>query len=338
MPLLEFQAEGIYCSAGDFYIDPWKPVRNAVITHGHADHSRWGHGHYLATRLAAPVIRYRLGQDIRLEAAEYGEVIRRNGVSVSFHPAGHIVGSAQVRVAYKGEVWVVSGDYKVEDDGISTPFEVVPCHSFVTESTFGLPVYRWRPQEEVYGEINAWWRQNTGEGKTSVLTAYALGKAQRVLMHADQSIGPVFTHGAVENVNQVIRDQGMPLPPTTKVESHHTARDFRTALVIATPAALGSSWMKKFRPYSTGMASGWMALRGARRRRSADRGFVLSDHADWPGLNQAIRATGAENIYVTHGYTGIFVNWLRENGWNAHEVKTEYEGETDEADKNEPAQ
>jgi putative mRNA 3-end processing factor len=283
-PLLEFTDRGIYCPAADVYIDPWRPVERALITHGHSDHSRWGHKYYLCTEEAEPVIRHRL-RDIRTETVTYGEPRTIRGVQFSFHPAGHIPGSAQIRVEYQGEVWVVSGDYKLEDDGLSTPFEPVRCHRFITECTFGLPVYKWKPQEEVFAAMNGWWRKNAADGKVSVLTGYALGKAQRLIQGLDTGIGPIFTHGAVENTNQVLRGQGIRLADTTRVTRERKKADFKGGIVIAPPSALGSSWMRKFAPYSTAMASGWMSLRGARRRRAADRGFVLSDHADWDGLN-----------------------------------------------------
>lgn len=328
MALLEFTEEGIYCPPADVYIDPWRPVDKALITHGHADHSRWGHKQYLFTKTAEPVIRYRLG-NIKAETVDFGEVRTINGVKFSFHPAGHIVGSAQIRVEYKGEVWVASGDYKLEDDGLAEAFEPVKCHTFITESTFGLPVYRWKPQRTVFAEINDWWRNNQATGKTSVIGVYALGKAQRVLAGLDSSIGPIFTHGAIENTNRVMRKQGLSLPPTTKVSREHKAKDMEGAMVLATPSATASTWMRRFKKASVGIASGWMALRGTRRRRSADRGFVLSDHADWTGLNEAITATGAEQVIVTHGYTNLFARWLREErGLDAREAQTEYEGES----------
>jgi putative mRNA 3-end processing factor len=325
-PLLEFTDHGIYCPVAGVYIDPWKPVRRALITHGHADHSRWGHKYYLCTREARPVIRYRLGE-VKIETVEYGEARTINGVRFSFHPAGHIVGSAQIRVEYRGEVWLVSGDYKLEDDGLSAPFEPVKCHTFITESTFGLPVYTWKPQAQVFGEINDWWRRNKEEGKVSVLGAYALGKAQRLLEGLDLTTGPVYTHGAVEQINEIIRSQGIELPPTIRATPEIDRKTYAGAMVIATPSATASSWMRRFKPASVGIASGWMALRGTRRRRGADRGFVLSDHVDWEGLNSAIAATGAERVFVTHGYTEIFTRWLREQGYEAYVVKTEYEGD-----------
>lgn len=327
--LLEFTDKGIYCPPAKVYIDPWRPVSHALITHGHSDHSRWGHKYYLSTVSAKPVIRHRLGP-IKIETVQYGERKNINGVHFTFFPAGHIIGSAQIRVEYKGEIWVVSGDYKLEDDGISEAFEPVKCHNFITECTFGLPVYKWLPQEEVFKEINQWWSRNKAEGKTSVLSAYALGKAQRILHHLDGSIGKIYTHGAIENTNEVIRKQGIKLPETIRVEPTIPRKEYAGNMVLATPSALGSPWIKKFGTTSLGIASGWMSLRGARRRRAADRGFVLSDHADWEGLNEAIALTGAQRIFVTHGYTDIFRKWLEEQGYDAHIVATEYEGELTE--------
>lgn len=330
-PVLKSTDRGLYCAAGDFFIDPWRPVPRALITHGHADHARPGHGNYLATDTALPVIRHRLGE-ISADSIAFGETRRIGGATVSFHPAGHVPGSAQVRVEVKGEVWVVSGDYKTVADRLCEPFEPIPCHVFITECTFGLPVFTWKPEEEVAGDINAWWTGNALDGRISVLGAYSLGKAQRLLAAIDASIGPILTHGAVEGTNAVMREQGLALPDTIQVTAETKAKDHPGALVIAPPSALGSSWMRRFGPASTGIASGWMALRGVRRRRATDRGFVLSDHADWPGLNEAIAATGAERVLVTHGYTSIFRRWLEDQGYDADVLETEYEGESLDTD------
>ena len=329
-PLLTFRPEGIYCARGGFYIDPWRAVSRAVITHGHADHARSGMGHYLCTDIAAPVMRHRLG-DIALDTLPYGETRDINGVTLSFHPAGHVPGSAQVRVAYKGEIWAVSGDYKLEDDGLSTAFEPITCQHFITESTFGLPVFNWAPQTQVAAELNAWWQSCAATGKTAMLGAYSLGKAQRLLrMLGDH--GPILTHGAVEATNTVLRAQGLPLPDTVQVTPDLNVKDHPGAIVLAPPSALGAAWVQRFGARETGFASGWMALRGIRRRRAGDRGFVISDHADWPGLLQAIRLSKAENIYVTHGYTEIFTRYLNEAGWNAQIVQTEFGTDDDDND------
>jgi putative mRNA 3-end processing factor len=327
VPVLTVTDRGIYCPAGGFHIDPWGPVERALITHGHSDHARPGHTRYLCTPAAAPVIRHRLG-DIRIATQAYGAPLKIGDATVSFHPAGHVPGSAQIRIEVGGEVWVVSGDYKTESDGLSEPFEPVRAHAFVTECTFGLPVFKWRPQAEIMADIDAWWRGNAAQGRASVLGAYALGKAQRILANVDASIGPILTHGAVEAVNEVLRAQGFVLPPTIRVTPDLDPRDHPGALVLATPSALGTPWMRRFGPASTAFASGWMALRGIRRRRAADRGFVLSDHADWDGLNAAIRATGAETVLVTHGYTSVFRRWLEDQGLDARIVETAFEGES----------
>ncbi|WP_420022649.1 ligase-associated DNA damage response exonuclease [Cereibacter azotoformans] len=334
-PLLTFTDRGICCPEGDFHIDPWRPVPRALITHGHSDHARPGHGAYLATEGSAPVIRYRLG-DIRLGTIAYGERRRIGGVTVSFHPAGHVPGSAQIRVERAGEVWVVSGDYKVAGDGLSEPFEPVACHCFISECTFGLPVFRWKPQAELAADLNRWWAANAADGRVSILGAYALGKAQRLMASADPSIGPILTHGAVEATTGILRAQGLALPATTHVTPGIDGKTRPGALVIAPPSALGTGWANRFGPAAEAFASGWMALRGVRRRRGLAQGFVMSDHADWPGLNTAIRATGAERIFVTHGYTAIFRRWLEDQGYEAGIVATEYEGESLDAAEPEP--
>lgn len=328
MGILSFTDKGIYCAAGDFFIDPWRPVGRALITHGHADHARPGMNRYLATRTAAPVMRHRLG-NIELDTIEYGDRMTIGDAAVSFHPAGHVSGSAQIRVEVGGEVWVVSGDYKVVPDGVSEPFEPVECHTFISECTFGLPVFKWNSPEEVRNQVNRWWAENASEGRFSVCGAYALGKAQRILAALDTEIGPVLTHGAVENTNEVLRGQGVHLPQTIRVTPETDVKRYPGAFVLATPSALGTNWVNRFRPASTALASGWMALRGVRRRRAADRGFVMSDHADWSGLNEAIRATGCERVYVTHGYTSAFSRWLEEQGYEVGIVETEF-GEDDD--------
>lgn len=331
-PVLTFTDHGIYCPAGDFFIDPWKPVDRALITHGHSDHARFGHRSYLATEGAAPVVRMRLGE-IDLETTAYGVSQRIGGAQVSFHPAGHVPGSAQIRVEVAGEVWVVSGDYKTVDDGLSEPFEPVRCHAFITECTFGLPVFRWPNPAQIAQQINDWWAANAAAGRFSLLGAYSLGKAQRLLAALDPGIGAILTHGAVENTNAVLRTQGYCLSDTVRVTPDLKPKDYPGALVLAPPSALGTSWARRFAPASDAFASGWMALRGVRRRRAADRGFVVSDHADWAGLNAAISATGAERIFVTHGYTAQFRQWLESQGFEAAIVETDYAGESLDAEQ-----
>ena len=321
--------EGLFCTPGNFYIDPWRPVERAVITHGHADHSRTGHGHYLAHNDGEGILRTRLGE-INLQTLPYGEKLIHNGVTISLHPAGHVLGSSQVRLAYRGEVWVASGDYKVEPDATCTPFEPVRCDTFITESTFGLPIYRWQPQQQIYDDINNWWRTNAANGRASVLFCYSFGKAQRILSGVDPSIGPIICHGSAEPLNRVYRDAGVALPPTQLVTEITDKASLKQALVLAPPSAGGTPWIKRFGDYSDAFASGWMLLRGARRRRAVDRGFVLSDHADWPGLMQAIKQTEAPRIIVTHGQIGVMVRWLQQNGLEAGAFQTEYGDEDDE--------
>lgn len=326
-PVLTFTEQGIYCPAGDFHIDPWRPVDRALITHAHADHARSGHVRYLATAGALPVMRHRLGE-IDAEAIAFGEERQIGGARVSFHPAGHVPGSAQIRIEVGGEVWVVSGDYKVAPDGLSEAFEPVRCHCFITESTFGLPVFRWQPQAVVAAELNGWWAACAAAGKTAFLGAYSLGKAQRLLSMLDTLIGPILTHGAVEATNRVLRAQGLRLPDTIHATRDLDPKAYPNALVLAPPSALGSAWSRRFGAQESAFASGWMQLRGIRRRRGGDRGFVISDHADWPGLLEAIAATGAERVYVTHGYTDTFARYLSDHGYAASVVRTEYEGES----------
>jgi putative mRNA 3-end processing factor len=327
--------QGLYCPAGDFYIDPWRPVPRAVITHAHADHARPGHGQYLCSAEGAGLLRARLG-DVALQTLRWGEALQWQGVRLSLHPAGHVLGSAQVRVEHRGRVWVASGDYFHSASGDRNPtcsaFEPLRCDCFITESTFGLPVYRWRPQSEVLAEINAWWQHNAAARRPSLLMAYSLGKAQRLLAGVDASIGPVLVHDAVVPLNAAYRAAGVVLAPC-RPAAQATAREaWSQALVIAPPAVHGSAWARRFGDFSDAFASGWMQLRGARRRQAVDRGFVLSDQADWPGLQAAIRATGAERVIVTHGQEAVMVRWLREQGLQAGAFSTEFGDEAADAD------
>lgn len=329
-PLLAFTDKGIYCHVAKVYLDPWKPVDKAIITHGHADHSRWGHKKYITHHSNVPIIKHRLGE-IQVTGKEFGETFVINNVTFSLHPAGHIIGSSQIRVEHKGEVWVFTGDYKLEDDGISVPYEPVRCHTFITECTFGLPAFKWAPQQEVMKDINQWWIENQAEKKTSVLFGYSLGKAQRLLKYLDPSIGKIYTHGAIENMTEVIRTL-VDFPETTRITRETKKEELLGNIVLAPPSAHGSPWIRKMVPYVTASASGWMAFRGARRRRAIDKGFVLSDHCDWQSLLTAINETGASKIISTHGYTEIFSRFLREQGYDARTEKTQYEGELAEID------
>ena len=335
--LVVLRPEGLYCPPGDFYIDPWRPVARAIITHAHADHARVGHAHYLAAAQAEGVLRARLGA-ITLQTLAYGEAVDHFGVRVSLHPAGHVLGSAQVRLEHRGRGWVASGDYFVagdvadarEDNLTCAPFEPVRCDCFITESTFGLPIYRWRPQRELFDDVNRWWAANADAGRASLLLGYSFGKAQRLLAGVDPGIGPIVVHGAVEPLNRAYREAGVAVPATQLVTEVSDKASLKRALVIAPPSVQNSAWARRFGDASDAFASGWMQLRGARRRRSVDRGFVLSDHADWPGLQRAIRATGAQRVIVTHGYESVMVRWLAEQGLEAGAFNTEY-GDEQEA-------
>jgi putative mRNA 3-end processing factor len=330
MALLTLTDRGLYCEVGDFFVDPWEPVDRAVITHAHGDHATGGSRAYLTSSEGVGVLRARLEPGASIRGIGYGEPVSLNGTRVSLHPAGHILGSSQIRIEYRGEVWVVSGDYKTDPDPTCAPFESVRCHTFVTESTFGLPIYRWPPQREVFADINAWWRANAAAGQASLLFGYALGKAQRLLAGLDPSIGPILTHGAVERMTRVYREAGILLPLTQYAGTAAGRADSTGAIVIAPPYAGPSPWARRFGSHSTGFASGWMVVRGARRRQSLDRGFPLSDHVDWSGLLAAVEATGAGEIWVTHGFTAPVVRWLKERGVDARAIQTRFEGERDE--------
>jgi len=329
MSLIKFTNKGIYCKQGDFYIDPWQPVDLAVTTHGHADHVKWGNKAYLCHDLTRPILNQRLGPDLKIETLPYNKQIDINGVKLSLFPAGHVIGSSQIRLEYKGEVCVVSGDYKVEYDGISTEFEPVKCHTFVSESTFGLPIYKWQPQNVIFSQIKEWISGNHDKNKTSVLVAYSLGKAQR-LIKGLEGYGDIYVHNSIANLNEGFVKAGVNLPETIRITADTKKDDLQKGIVIVPPALAEGRWIKNLINGATGVCSGWMQVRASRRWRSADAGFALSDHADWPGLLSAIEATEAQKVYVTHGFTSTFSKYLNEIGIESEEVKTQYGNEEDD--------
>lgn len=324
--MIQFTDIGLYCPQGDFYIDPWKPVDKAIITHAHSDHARSGSQSYLCTPQTLPLLQLRLGNH-HFETAEWREKIFINGVEVSFYPAGHIIGSAQVKLSYKGETWVFTGDYKTSNDGFSEPFEPVPCNVFITESTFGLPIYKWKDQDIIFEDMQEWIRQNHAQKITSVLLAYSLGKAQRILPALAATGLKIFAHGAICNVHDTLVQHGWNLPIIERITAATNKEDIKGQIVIAPPGADGTAWMKKLTPYVVGNCSGWMQVRGNARRKNTDAAFVLSDHADWNGLLSAVKATGATKVFTTHGFQSAFSKYLNEQGIEAAEVKTAFGNE-----------
>jgi putative mRNA 3-end processing factor len=315
--LVVVTANGLYCPPGDFHIDPWKPVQTALITHAHADHLRHGSARYILARPGASIAKLRLGADRELVPLDYGTRVPLGAVTVSLHPAGHILGSAQVRIEYGSRVWIVSGDYKRQSDPTCAAFEQLECDVFISEATFGLPVYRWPQTSQVVEEIFRWWRSNRERGLASALFCYALGKSQRVLAELlAYTSEPVYLHGAVDSLVRVYRRAGIEMIPTLPVSSDRKT-DFRGALILAPPGAIGTPWMRRFGETATGFCSGWMQVPGDWRQRGCDRGFVISDHADWPGLTATCRATKARRVLLTHGDSDALARYLTDSGLQA---------------------
>jgi putative mRNA 3-end processing factor len=320
-PLVQLRREGLYCPAGDFYIDPGKRVARAVITHAHGDHAKPGCGRYWAAASGVGLLRERLGRAATIEAVPYGQPFVLGGTRVSLHPAGHILGSAQVRIEHEGRVWVVSGDYKRDEDPSCEAFEVVSCDVFVTESTFAMPAHKWPAPRAVAQEIFEWWQACKRDGKAAVLFCYALGKAQRVLAElARYTDETVCLHPSMNALVRIYRKAGVRLLPTAPVGNLPKGTGFAGRLVLAPPGAGGTSWMKRFVPYATGFASGWMGESGSRRLAAYDRGFVLSDHADWDGLLRTIRETGARRVLTMHGDADVLLATLRGQGIEAERL------------------
>lgn len=323
MKFIKFTKKGIYCIPGKFYLDPWYPVDYAIISHGHADHARWGNKHYLCHNDSKAILKHRIGQDISIESMGYNEPKTINGVKVSFYPAGHIIGSAQIRLEYKGYVIVFSGDYKTQPDFLTVPFDPVKCNEFITESTFGLPIYKWKSELELQNELQNWVLQNQQNNRTSVFIGYSLGKAQRI-MKLVEGVDDIFVHSAINNLNNAISNSGIIIPDTTLITSDFNKKEIQNKIVILPPALLGSKMLKRIPNAATAICSGWMHIRGNRRWKGVDAGFAVSDHADWDGLLEAVKATEAEKVYVTHGSQAVFSKYLNEIGIEAHELKTEY--------------
>jgi putative mRNA 3-end processing factor len=309
---------GLHCPPGGFHVDPAGPVPRAVVTHAHGDHARAGSAEYICAELSVPLLRRRLGETVPITGVPYGDRLRLGDTEVSFHPAGHVLGSAQVRIESGGSVWVVTGDYKRQPDPTCAPFEPLRADGLVTEATFALPIYRWPEPEAVARDILAWWDAARTRGRAAVLVCYALGKAQRVLaLLSALTDRRVFVHGAIEPLVALFRRAGVTMLPTERVAETTRGTSFAGELVLAPELAIGTPWMRRFGSHETGFASGWMRVRGNRRRRSFDRGFELSDHADWPALLATIRDSGARRVLTTHGYAEPLARYLRESGLDA---------------------
>ncbi|MGB0716434.1 MAG: ligase-associated DNA damage response exonuclease [Phycisphaerae bacterium] len=315
--IISMTESGLYCEAGRFWIDPSRRVARAVITHAHTDHARPGMERYLTHRDGVPLLRSRLGDGISVEGIEYGRSIRMHDATVTLFPAGHILGSSQVHIDVGGRQAVVTGDYKRALDPTCTPFEVARCDELISEATFALPVFRWTDPAQVMSKIASWWGDNVARGLTSVLFVYALGKAQRVLASLPSCPGPVLAHGAITKYQDAYASAGFSLPSLIPCEADAIKAHRGQALVLAPPSAQATPWHRKLGPTSTGFASGWMRIRGRKRHRGVDEGFVLSDHADWGELQETIKESGAERVRMMHGYTDVISRWLSEQGLDA---------------------
>ena len=294
--LITLTDRGLYCQAGDFYIDAWKPAHRTFVTHGHGDHAHNGMGEYWCAQDSAAILRWRLGEQ-NYHCLQYGEPRSFGDTTVSLHPAGHILGSAQVRVEHQGEVWVFTGDFKRDPDPTCAPYEVVPCDVFICEATFAYPIYAWPRIEDEIDRLVQWVQQCASDGKAALLYAYSLGKAQRVLAHLkDRLPEPVLLHGGMVRGVHVYRDAGVAMVDTMPFLDVAPDTPLAGRLVLAPPSAQNSAWTKRLKAYEHAMASGWMQVRGNRRRRNVQRGFVISDHADWHSLIATIRETGARRV------------------------------------------
>jgi putative mRNA 3-end processing factor len=326
--MLQETADGLYCPGGDFYIDPWGSVSRAVITHAHGDHARAGSSSYLCVESCAPLLKRRFGADVPIETRRYGDVVQLGSSRVSFHPAGHVLGSAQIRIEGADGVWVVSGDYKRAADPTCAAFEPVRCDTFVSESTFGLPIFHWDQTADIIAELLAWWEDNRSAGRASLLFCYTLGKAQRILAElAAVTDRRVLVHGAMISMIEAYRAAGVHMLETFPLIELARGSTCAGELILAPLMARGTPWMRRLGDFSDAFASGTMRVRGARRQRNVDRGVVLSDHADWPSLLQTIRDVGASRVLATHGHPEPFARYLKSQGMESGVIRTAWEGE-----------
>lgn len=330
--LLNLTECGIYCSAGDFYIDPWRPVQKAFISHAHSDHARSGNATYICHKHTTPILELRLGNLNNFRSVDYGESISVNGVKITFHPAGHIIGSSQIRVEHNGRVEVFSGDYKTSQDGLSTPFEPIKCHHFISESTFGLPVFKFSDTNQIATNFQDWVKRNNEKGLNSIVFAYSLGKAQRIVNLSPENV-EVFVHDSIFKTNQVIQSAGISLNAYQHANEFDKLKN-QGALIITPPATMDSKWLKRFEPYSTAYASGWMQIRGNKKRLAVDKGIVISDHADFQGIIEAVNATGCEKVSFTHGYADFMARHFSEKSLEATVLKTDFMGDHESQSEN----
>ncbi|MEK9726995.1 MAG: ligase-associated DNA damage response exonuclease [Candidatus Margulisiibacteriota bacterium] len=314
--MLSLNHNGLYCDAGNFYIDPIRNVDCAVITHGHADHARWGMGTYVATPETCDIMRVRLGQDINTISLKYHQAYSFNSIQVTLIPAGHILGSAQVVIDDGSQRAIVTGDFKTDHDPTLDDIYYESCDLLVMETTFALPIYHWPHIASVFESIHSFWNQNQSDGYHTVLYAYSLGKAQRLLAGLDSDLGPIAVHGAVSKMNDIYAKYNrlVTLPP--KLTKDTLSNWGQPGLIVAPPGVIGSSWLKKLGRYREGYVSGWMTSKGQARRRNM-RGFVISDHADWNGLNQLVKRAAPTQVWTMHGNTDIYARYLNEQGISA---------------------
>jgi putative mRNA 3-end processing factor len=309
--LLRSTPHGLYCPEGDFYIDPQVPVARAVITHAHADHARPGSQKYLCSDRCLPLAKLRLQHGANIQSLPFGQKISMNKVSVSLLPAGHITGSAQVLLESNGRRALVTGDFKRHADPLTHAYEPAPAHLLVMETTFALPIFAWQNCEHLQESLLHWVARNRAEGYTSVILAYALGKAQQVCHYLAPLDVPLLAHGSVRRFQAAFSKLGLRLPALESA-SEEKAKTNKGAIVVAPPSVQNTSWLDRFRPYRTCFASGWMTIRGNRRRRNVDFGLALSDHADWDGLVSTVNDVQPEIVWTTHGYAETFARFLAE--------------------------
>jgi putative mRNA 3-end processing factor len=324
---------GICCKAGGFYIDPTRPVDKALITHGHSDHARAGHGRVLATRETLDIMRLRYGDDFAgsVQAVGYGESVAIDGVTATFHPAGHVLGSAQIAVERKGRRIVASGDYKNVADPTCAPFQLVPCDVFITEATFGLPVFRHPdPDAEIAKLLHS---VALFPERAHLVGAYTLGKAQRViaLLRKAGYREPIYLHGAMETLSRYYLSKGIDLGELLPVREAKKA-ELAGTVTLCPPSALKEVWSRRFPDPVTAYASGWMRVRARARQSLVQLPLVISDHADWDGLRETVRATGASEIWVTHGQEDALVHWCGLQGLKGRPLDIVGYGDEDETD------
>ena len=299
--LIKYTSSGLYCELADLWIDPNKPVKRAIITHAHMDHFTFGCEEYISTYETAIILKERIGKGINIKTYDFCEDFKINGINFSLHPSGHILGSSQIKLTLADEKWLITGDFKRQRDETCKEYEKVKTDFIISESTFGLPIFKWDEPQNTATDITKW--VNSSQEKTSILFCYSLGKAQRLLNEISKTNfkNKIYTHSTIHKMNNCYKKLGVEVIDTRKFDQKKNNEDLKGSLILLPPSLNKNSFIKNFKEIQTGFASGWMSIRARRKRSGYDKGFAISDHADWEAILNTIKESKAKNVFFHHG-------------------------------------